>query len=182
MHLRLSIKAELENVVDLVPASDDFDYFFQVKCNSCHEVHPKYVSLNRKEEYEVSGGKGSKAISSGAAECKRESSAKFEAAPPKPYRGDSAQSEPLLVIECRGLEFTDFDPRGVWRCIGTTGTVFTDVDLVEGEWNDYDEKVKITYFAMFYTMIFCSPAFQSVSLKFAAHGRGLSSLIDDLDT
>lgn len=28
--LRLSIKAELENVTDLVPASDDFEWFFKV--------------------------------------------------------------------------------------------------------------------------------------------------------
>lgn len=28
--LQLSIKAELENVTDLAPASDDFDWFFQV--------------------------------------------------------------------------------------------------------------------------------------------------------
>jgi hypothetical protein len=28
--LQLSIKAELENVTDLVPASDDFEWFFKV--------------------------------------------------------------------------------------------------------------------------------------------------------
>ena len=41
---------------------------------------------------------------------KRESSAKFESAI-TPYTSQNAQFEPLLVIECRGLEFTDFDPR-----------------------------------------------------------------------
>jgi hypothetical protein len=63
--LLLSIKAELENVTGLVPASDDFEYFFQVsqtlnvpkmtkmiclykvKCTSCHETHPNLVALNR---------------------------------------------------------------------------------------------------------------------------------------
>ena len=29
-HLQLSIKAELKNVTNLVPASDDFEYFFKV--------------------------------------------------------------------------------------------------------------------------------------------------------
>jgi len=28
--LKLSIKADLENVTNLVPASDDFEYFFKV--------------------------------------------------------------------------------------------------------------------------------------------------------
>lgn len=69
--LKLSVRADLENVTNLVPASDEFEYFFKVfhpmnicgppgslevisiydiwkvKCNSCHEDHPKLVSLNR---------------------------------------------------------------------------------------------------------------------------------------
>ena len=65
--LLLSIKADLENVTDFAPAADDFEYFFQVcffflcllslliyypsilqvKCNSCHETHPKFVAVNR---------------------------------------------------------------------------------------------------------------------------------------
>ncbi|KAG7450609.1 uncharacterized protein BT62DRAFT_525096 [Guyanagaster necrorhizus] len=47
--------------MDLVPASDNFEYFFQVKCNSCNEVHPKLVSVNRKEKREMLGGKGATA-------------------------------------------------------------------------------------------------------------------------
>jgi hypothetical protein len=42
---------------------------------------------------------------------KRESSAKFESTAITPYKSENAQFEPLLVIECRGLEFTGFDPR-----------------------------------------------------------------------
>lgn len=43
---------------------------------------------------------------------KRESSAKFETAVPmKPYIAENGQYGPLLTVECRGLEFTGFDPR-----------------------------------------------------------------------
>ena len=42
---------------------------------------------------------------------KRESSAKFESTAITPYTSQNAQFEPLLVIECRGLEFIGFDPR-----------------------------------------------------------------------
>lgn len=42
---------------------------------------------------------------------KRESSAKFESAAITSYASENAQFEPLLVIECRGLEFIGFDPR-----------------------------------------------------------------------
>jgi len=145
VRLKLSIKAELENVTDLVPASDDFEYFFQVKCMSCNETHPKFVSLNRVEEHEVPGAKNATAnFVWKCGFCKRASSAKFDTSVRvSPYTNQNAQFEPLLVIECRGLEFVGFDPRGTWKCSGTTGTQFGDVDLTDGEWNDYDEKTEL---------------------------------------
>ncbi|PPQ62744.1 hypothetical protein CVT24_000438 [Panaeolus cyanescens] len=144
MHLKLSIKAELENVTKLQPASNDFEFFFQVKCTSCNETHPKFVSLNRIEEREVTGGKGSTAhFVWRCGLCKRESSAKFDSSPIRPYEEENDQFGPLLTIECRGLEFIGFDPRGIWKCEGTTGAIFNEVDLTEGEWNDYDEKAKV---------------------------------------
>jgi len=144
VRLQLSIKAELENVTNLEPASKDFEYFFQVKCTSCNETHPKFVSLNRVDKFEVMGGKGSTAnFVWKCGLCKRESSAKFETTAPKPYTSENAQFQPLLVIECRGLEFIGFDPKGIWKCAGTTGAQFDEVDLETGEWNDYDEKAAL---------------------------------------
>ena len=79
----------------------------------------------------------------------------------RPYTSENAQLQPLLIIECRGLEFTGFEYKvrissvyespnrnmhpiqGPWKCVGSKGTVFTDIDLAEGEWFDYDEKVSL---------------------------------------
>ncbi|KAJ7225601.1 hypothetical protein GGX14DRAFT_421367 [Mycena pura] len=144
VRLLLSIKAELENVTSLEPPSD-FDFFFKVTCNSCHEPHPKIVSLNRQEKFDVSGSKGATAnFVWRCGYCKRESSAKFEDAyGVKPYVAENGQFGPLLQIECRGLEFTGFDPRGIWKCEGMTGAVFPEVNLEDGEWTDYDEKAAL---------------------------------------
>lgn len=139
----LSIKAELENVTDLVPADDEFEYFFEVMCGSCHEIHPKFVSMNRLEERTPSVGKGSNVhFVWKCGFCKRESSARFEQEAPQPYSAASnGQFASLLALDCRGLEFVGFQPRGIWKCSGAeSGTVFSEVDLSEGEWTDYDEK------------------------------------------
>ncbi|KAI9060576.1 DUF866-domain-containing protein [Trametes sanguinea] len=147
VRLHLSIKADLENVTDLEPASDNFEYFFKVKCTSCNEEHPKMVSVNRVEEREVTTGKGSTAhFVWRCGLCKRESSAKFDPGEkPKPYSADAnGQFASFLTIDCRGLEFVGFDPRGIWKCVGVdSGTVFPEVDLEEGEWVDYDEKASV---------------------------------------
>ncbi|KAN0125080.1 DUF866 domain containing protein [Russula decolorans] len=148
VHLLLSIKANLENVTNLVPAADDFDYFFGLKCTSCHETHPKIVSLNRFEVHQVSHGKNSTAhFVWTCGHCKRESSAKFEpSSSPQPYPAEAnGQFRPFITIECRGLEFISFDPRGIWKCVGVeSGTPFTEVEFegTDSEWVDYDEKSK----------------------------------------
>ncbi|KAF8213136.1 hypothetical protein K438DRAFT_1565337 [Mycena galopus ATCC 62051] len=142
VRLLLSIKAELENVTSLEPL-DDYEYFFKVTCNSCHETHSKAVSLNRQDSYELSGSKGNTAnFVWRCGHCKRESSAKFEG-PVQAYTAENGQFGPLLVVECRGLEFIDFEPRGTWKCKGMKGSLFSEVDLDSGEWTDYDEKAAL---------------------------------------
>lgn len=60
----------------------------------------------------MSGTRGTASFVWSCKECKRESSAKFDPTPPKPYTADdSGQFAPLIVLDCRGLEFVGFDPR-----------------------------------------------------------------------
>ncbi|KAK2461991.1 hypothetical protein APHAL10511_006454 [Amanita phalloides] len=100
--------------------------------------------MNRTEEYEVSGGKHATAhFVWRCGLCKRESSAKFESSPVVPYSSETGQFEPLLVVECRGLELIGFDPKGIWKCVGSTGALFFEVEFYDGEWTDYDEKVSL---------------------------------------
>jgi hypothetical protein len=103
--------------------------------------------MNREEEREVSGGKGNNAnFVWRCSLCKRESSAKFEAAnPTQAYTADAnGQFAPFVTLDCRGLEFVGFDPKGEWKCKGAeSDTVFSEVDLTEGEWVDYDEKAAL---------------------------------------
>ncbi|KAJ2920374.1 hypothetical protein MD484_g175, partial [Candolleomyces efflorescens] len=98
------------------------------------------------EEHEVSGGKNAKAhFVWKCGNCKRESSAKFDTSRAvKSYVAENGQLQPILEIECRGLEFTGFDPSGIWKCTGAeSGTKFDEVDLNEPEWVDYDEKAQL---------------------------------------
>ncbi|KAH9982563.1 DUF866-domain-containing protein, partial [Lactifluus volemus] len=145
--LLLSIKANLENVTNLVPASVDFEYFFGVKCTSCNEFTQRSYPLTAScEEHHVSTGKDNTAhFVWRCGLCKRESSAKFEASsPPQPYSNANSQFAPFLIIDCRGLEFISFDPRGIWKCEGLDSrALFTEVEFDGGEWVDYDEKAKM---------------------------------------
>lgn len=46
----------------------------------------------------------------------------------------------------RNYAFLKPPSQGTWKCIGIeSGTRFTEVELEEGEWVDYDEKVSSCY-------------------------------------
>ncbi|SAL99823.1 hypothetical protein [Absidia glauca] len=114
MKLGLYLKADLENVTDLIP-TDDYEWHFKIECGSCHEVDENWISFNRQVKFDTS----SKVTS----------------------YNTSGKFEKIAVFDVRGLELVDFSPRDVWLAKGSeTGTTFDDIDLLEGEWADYDEK------------------------------------------
>ena len=85
----------------------------QVKCTQCNEVHPKTIGINRQDEYEVAGGRGGMAnFVWNCGFCRREASARFEpSSPTKPYSAENGQFAPFVTLDCRNLEFVDFDPK-----------------------------------------------------------------------
>lgn len=60
------------------------------------------------------------------------------------YRSeDQGQFRTLVVFDCRGIEPIEFAPGEGWVAKAMeSGAVFSNVDLSEKEWVDYDERQK----------------------------------------
>ncbi|PLW12242.1 hypothetical protein PCANC_18808 [Puccinia coronata f. sp. avenae] len=146
--LMVNLKAELDNLTDLqVDDPTTYQYFFKVKCTSCHEVHHNWVAICRSEEYPLSGSKGSANLVWKCQLCKREASASFIDLNLKSFpaytkaQSQEHQSQWLCKVECRGCEFVEYDLRGQWNCkAAESQTEFKGIEFEEGEWHDYDEK------------------------------------------
>ncbi|XP_076228808.1 CXXC motif containing zinc binding protein [Nomia melanderi] len=56
---------------------------------------------------------------------------------------DQENFQTVAAFDCRGLEPCDFSARRGWvvKAIDN-GSTFTDVDLTEGEWADYCQKIE----------------------------------------
>lgn len=55
---------------------------------------------------------------------------------------DQGQFKTIVVFDCRGIEPSDFSAREGWVAKAMDGgKEFTDVDLSEGEWEDYCDKI-----------------------------------------
>lgn len=141
----LKFAGELSNVTDLQPLDDQsnpYEYIFKVTCTSCHETHPKAVSINRFESYDIGDSKGKANFVFRCRMCKKESSANIDRTVAKYTVEDDSKLVPILQIDARGLDLSDFVAEGRFECKGlNSGTTFNEVDLSDGEWYDYDDKV-----------------------------------------
>ncbi|EME40823.1 hypothetical protein DOTSEDRAFT_74404 [Dothistroma septosporum NZE10] len=140
----ISDATDTSSVTDLHPEDTEqnpFYYTFKVQCTSCRETHPNWVSVSRHEQNEQSGSRGEANFVWRCKNCKREHSANILESPKAYPQQDPPKLLNILKIDCRGLEFVDFKPDGAWNAIGIEkGTKFSDIDLTEGDWYDYDEK------------------------------------------
>ncbi|PHH76786.1 hypothetical protein CDD82_3853 [Ophiocordyceps australis] len=140
----LQVKAELQGVTNLRPddsQDNPFWYMFRVQCTSCRETHSNYVGVNRFELNEMSGSRGEANFVWKCKNCKRESSASIKAAAVPYAQSDPPRAQRLIEFDCRGCEFTEFKAEGEWLAEGCdSGTNFGNIELVDGEWFDYDEK------------------------------------------
>ncbi|KAK5112592.1 hypothetical protein LTR62_003906 [Meristemomyces frigidus] len=142
--LALAITADLNGVTDLQPEDTEenpFYYTFKIQCGSCREVHPNWVSMSRFETNEQSGSRGDANFVWKCKNCKREHSVNILDTPKSYPHQSPAKPLNIIVFDCRGVDLQEFKADGAWKATGLeSGTKFSDVDLTEGEWFDYDEK------------------------------------------
>ncbi|XP_009984972.1 PREDICTED: UPF0587 protein C1orf123 homolog, partial [Tauraco erythrolophus] len=120
-----------------------------LKCGNCGEVSEKWQYLRLMDSAPLKGGRGSATMVQKCKLCSRENSIvhnrctlvmmlmKETAKPP------DILSQTIKPYNCRGLEPVDFQPQAGFAAEGAeSGTPFNDINLLEKDWNDYDEKTK----------------------------------------
>ncbi|XP_067582282.1 CXXC motif containing zinc binding protein isoform X2 [Pseudorca crassidens] len=123
--IALQLKATLENVTNLRPVGEDFRWYL-------------------KDNVALKGGRGSASMVQKCKLCSRENSIEILSSTIKPYNAeDNEKFKTIVEFECRGLEPVDFQPQAGFAAEGLeSGTVFSDINLQEKDWTDYDEKAQ----------------------------------------
>ncbi|KAI8832707.1 hypothetical protein BC829DRAFT_408430 [Chytridium lagenaria] len=136
----LQLKADLENVTELKPAEDDYEWSFNVKCTSCNEVNDGLITFNAVDQVDVPRSRGTANFVMKCKFCSQEGNANIVEKSLKSYdEADSGSWKTVLTIESRGLEFVGWAP--------THGTesnekFVLDFEDDESTWVGYDEKSK----------------------------------------
>ncbi|KAL8178649.1 UNVERIFIED_CONTAM: hypothetical protein K2H54_054632 [Gekko kuhli] len=155
----LQLKATLENITNVRPVGEDFRWYLKLKCGTCGEVSEKWQYLRLMDNHPLKGGRGSATMVQKCKLCSRENSIDILSHTIKPYNAEDNETFKTIVeFECRGLEPVDFQPQASFHYFfaghlctsgagfvaegAESGTPFTDINLLEKDWNDYDEKKK----------------------------------------
>uniref|UniRef100_A0A3B5LK84 CXXC motif containing zinc binding protein n=1 Tax=Xiphophorus couchianus TaxID=32473 RepID=A0A3B5LK84_9TELE len=119
-----------------------FSSRLQLKCGNCGEVPDKWQYVTLMESVPLKGGRGSASMVQKCKLCARENSIGAHESVIK-CASDNEKFKTMVQFECRGLEPVDFQPQAGFAAEGAeTGTPFPEVNLLEKDWNDYDDKAK----------------------------------------
>eukprot|EP00850_Spirogloea_muscicola_P008341 SM000044S15988 [mRNA] locus=s44:420753:421610:+ [translate_table: standard] len=153
--LLLRIRAELENVTDLQP-EEGHTFRVKVRCSSCNEESDKESMLTAGEEYgtrlSASAPRQSRAV--GATNliqkckfCGRTGTISILDGRGRPLTAEDSEAGrfvPVLGMDCRGIQPVQFIPGDGWEAKGAeSGTTFANIDLSDGDWSEYDEKLQL---------------------------------------
>ncbi|KQK08352.1 UPF0587 protein GA18326 [Brachypodium distachyon] len=140
----LFVGAELDGLTNLQPSGgcDDpkYPYYFKLRCENCGETSAKATCVSLDEVVDL--GKVTVNLSQKCKLCGREGSVVMIPGQGTPLTAEQSQKGEkacLMVFECRGFEPVDFAFGNGWKAESVHGTSF-DIDLSEGEFDEYDEK------------------------------------------
>ncbi|MEJ1282658.1 hypothetical protein NN561_013619 [Cricetulus griseus] len=142
--IALQLKATLENVTNLRPVGEDFRWYLKMKCGNCGEISEKWQYIRLMDSVALKGGRGSASMVQKCKLCARENSIEILSSTIKSYNAeDNEKFKTIVEFECRGLEPVDFQPQAGFAAEGVeSGTVFSDINLQEKDWTEYDEKAQ----------------------------------------
>jgi len=138
----LQLKANLENLTHLKAEGDDFRWYLKLKCANCGEESKAFQYLSLLESTPLKGGRGHASMVSKCKLCSRENSIDIMKDQIAEYNLEHSNTfKTIVTFECRGMEPVDFSPRTGWVANGAENTTWFQVDLTEGDWCDFDEKI-----------------------------------------
>lgn len=142
--IALQIKATLDNIEELRPSGPEFRWYFKFTCSNCGETSEKWNYVSQDVSTPAQRGNAVNHFTRKCKLCSRENSMTIVEGSVHSFTADDqGKFKTVVVLDCRGIEPNDFSAKEGWVAKATNnGKEFKEVDLSEGEWADYCDKIK----------------------------------------
>ncbi|KAK5643863.1 hypothetical protein RI129_007708 [Pyrocoelia pectoralis] len=141
--IHLQIKATLEFIEEIYTSHPNFNFYLKIKCLNCGESSDKWHDVSESELVQSHTRHQENNFFAKCKLCGRENSLDIV----KDSNGKFCNKTPdkfqtIVTFDCRGMEPIDFDAKDGWIAKMESGKLYTDVDLSEKEWVEYDTDIK----------------------------------------
>nr|XP_058951982.1 CXXC motif containing zinc binding protein-like isoform X1 [Pocillopora verrucosa] len=169
VRIALQFKADLENLTNVKPEGEDFRWYLKLQCQNCGEDTKDWIYMSLGESQAIKGSRGNANFVSKCKLCGRENSMDIIRDSISEYTiEDSNTFKTMVAFDCRGLEPFDFSPRfsgligmlqpltlmkasefsgkqvGFVADAVDSASKFSDINLTEKDWSDYDEEAGVS--------------------------------------
>ncbi|CAL8103710.1 unnamed protein product [Calicophoron daubneyi] len=136
----LQLKCDLTNITNLRPDGEDFRWYVRTKCGNCGQDSAEFIYFCSGERVPLKEGRGDVNLSIRCKFCSRSGSIDIVPDSYSSYNAeDSGSYKTIIILDCRGVEPTEFSPRVGWAAQGLeSNTEFSDVSLTDKNWCDFD--------------------------------------------
>lgn len=137
--IALQVMFEMGNVSEVKSSAKEFTWVLKFSCSNCGETSGNWDYLSLNVPIPTKRGKSVNHFASKCKFCSRENTVTIlEDSIKSYYEADIDNYKTLVVFDCRGLEPIDFSPGRGWKVEATnSGSIFEDIDLSPGEWEEY---------------------------------------------
>ncbi|KYM94378.1 PREDICTED: UPF0587 protein C1orf123 homolog [Cyphomyrmex costatus] len=139
----LCVTCRLDNIEELKPSGPEFRWCLKFICCNCSNKSEKWNYLSLDESMPLQRGNGVCHFICKCKFCSRENSVTIIEDSIKSFtKDDEGKFKTIVVFDCRGIEPDNFSAGEGWVAKAANGgKEFNDVDLDEGEWEDYCDKI-----------------------------------------
>jgi len=140
--IALQITCRLDNIEELRPSESEFRWCLKFTCCNCGKTSDKWHYVCSDDPVPMSVRRsGVNHFVSKCKLCSRENYMMIiEDSVESFTEDDQGQFKTIVIFDCRGIEPSDFSAREGWVAKATGGKEFDEIDLSEGEWEDYCDK------------------------------------------
>ncbi|CAG7833154.1 unnamed protein product [Allacma fusca] len=145
----LEIACSTEYVKQFAAEGEDFRYYLKIKCSQCGDVSERFLYVCAAVTVPTKTGRSTANLVGKCKNCSREWTLNILPESIVPFKaeeeakGDGYQA--IAVFEVRGCEPAEFEPRKGWKVASSeSNATFSDVDLSEGDWADYDDRASVS--------------------------------------
>ena len=135
------MRAEVENIKE-VRLSPDIQWALTMECGRCGTQTEKEIFITAGERVDITNSRGTCNVEFVCKYCQNRGTIDIESGSYQPW--EEGSDKPIAKFECRNFAPLSWRPTSGLIAVSEEGTEFSEIEIEDGDWADYDDKAGVS--------------------------------------